>query len=155
MLSAQTSPHSTSLLSDHLRPQILAHPPLQIVHLHAPGDYIFTTKRGGGSVYASGTSIAAPFASSSAALLLAVARDKLNKTLSALELKQLLMDSVEVLPGLKGKSATGGRLRTDWAVQKLLGQELSPKTECLERPGTNKCEKVSLAHQLLRVHVWS
>lgn len=143
------------LLSDHLRTQTLAHPPPQIVHLHAPGDYIFTTKRGGGFVYASGTSIAAPFASSSAALLLAVARDKLNKTLSALELKQLLMDSAEVLPGLKGKSATGGRLRTDWAVQKLLGQALSPKTECLERPGTNKCEKVSPTHQLLRVHDWS
>lgn len=117
----------------------------QIVHLSAPGDYVFTTKRGGGFVYASGTSIAAPFASSSAALLLAVARDRLNKTLSAQELKQMLMDSAEVLPGLKGRSVTGGRLRTDWALQRLLGQPLSPKTKCLERPGSNKCEKVSTA----------
>ena len=97
---------------------------------------------GGGYNFTSGTSIATPFVSGSAALLLAVAQDRLGLTLSAQELKERLMASVEVLPALKGRSATGGRLRTDWALQALLGHQLSPASACFARKGDKKkCKK--------------
>lgn len=95
---------------------------------------------GGGYTFASGTSIAAPLVSGSAALVLAAAQDRLNKTMTAVELKALLMDSAEVLPSLKGRTASGARLRTDWALQTLLGKELSEPTKCLVRPGSNKAK---------------
>ena len=96
---------------------------------------------GGGYTFASGTSIAAPFASGAAALAQAAAQDRLGKTLTAMELKELLMSSSEVLPQLKGRTESGGRLRVDWALQSLLGEPRSPPTRCLERPGSKgrKC----------------
>jgi hypothetical protein len=105
---------------------------------------IYSSVPGGGYNFTSGTSIATPFVSGSAALLLAVAQDRLGLTLTAQELKQRLMDSVEVLLALKGRSATGGRLRTDWALQALLGQQLSPASACFARKGDKKkCKKAS------------
>ena len=97
---------------------------------------------GGGYTFAAGTSIAAPFVSGSAALLLSVAQERLNRTLGTEELKQLLMDAAEPLPGLKGKTASGARLRTDWALQSLLGKRRSRVTPCLQRPGAKprKCK---------------
>ena len=76
--------------------------------------------------------------SGSAALLLAAAQDRLGKTLSAMELKAALMDSSEKVKALKGRTATGGRLRTDWALQELLGLELSQPTPCQAKPGDKK-----------------
>jgi hypothetical protein len=72
-----------------------------------------------------------------------VGQDQLGLTLTAQELKERLMESVEVLPALKGRSATGGRLRTDWALQALLRQRLSPPSACFARKGDKKkCKKV-------------
>lgn len=108
-----------------------------------PRRRIYTTVKGGGFTYASGTSISAPFVSGTAALALAVAQDQLGRTLSALELKRLIMDSAERLPWLASRSVTGGRLRTDWTLQRLLGKaRLAPPTPCLQRPGTKKCANV-------------
>jgi len=53
----------------------------------------------------SGTSMAAPVVSGAAAFLLSQ-----NPRLTNLELKQRLMDSVDKIPGLTGKVASGGRL---------------------------------------------
>lgn len=90
---------------------------------------------GGGYTFASGTSIAAPFVSGAAALVQAAAQDRLGKTLTVGELKELLMGSAEALPQLEGRTESGARLRVDWALQSLLGEERSPATRCLERPG--------------------
>ena len=101
---------------------------------------IYSTTVGGGYNFSSGTSIAAPYVSGTAALLAAVAQYKLGRALSALELKAALMDSAEHVDALAGRTATGGRLRTDWALQKLLGRELSPPAPCVARPGDQtKC----------------
>jgi hypothetical protein len=80
-----------------------------------------------------------------------VGQDRLGLTLTAQELKERLMESVEVLPALKGRSATGGRLRTDWALQALLRQRLSPPSACFARKGDKKkCKKVKDAKKASR-----
>jgi subtilisin family serine protease len=65
------------------------------------------------TAYFSGTSMAAPLVAGAAALALAAS----DRTLSAAALKQIILDSVEPLPCLRGKVSTGGILRADWAVQ--------------------------------------
>jgi hypothetical protein len=69
------------------------------VHIAAPGEYIVSTLPQGATGYMSGTSMAAPFVSGSAALLLSVG----GPNLTPAKLRQLLMDAAVKAPGLKGK----------------------------------------------------
>ena len=73
--------------------------------LGAPSLNILTSGVGGGDTEISGTSFAAPLVSGTAALIWAA-----RPTLSYLEVKQAVLDGVDVLPGLQGRTATGGRL---------------------------------------------
>ena len=68
--------------------------------------------------------------------------------MTALELKQALMDAAEPLAALTGRTATGARLRVDWALQRLLGEPLAPATPCLARPGDqSKCRGDKRGHR--------
>jgi subtilisin family serine protease len=82
------------------------------VQLAAPGVDVYSTYPDGDYAKASGTSMAAPHASGAAALLMAQ-----NPTLSIVEVKNRLLQNVDVLSSLSGKVSTGGRLN----VQKALG----------------------------------
>ncbi len=61
-----------------------------------------------------GTSFAAPYVSGAAAVLKAAKSD-----LSVLDLKNLIMENVDPLPGLNGKCVTGGRLNLFNALQEI------------------------------------
>ena len=80
------------------------------VHLVAPGDQIFSTVPGGWG-YLSGTSMAAPFVSGAAALVLS------RCPMSTLQLKTLLLDSVDRRSQFQALTVTGGRLNVGRAVQ--------------------------------------
>jgi subtilisin family serine protease len=82
------------------------------VHLAAPGVNVFSTYANDGYATLSGTSMATPHVSGAAALVMAY-----NPVLPILDVKNRLLQTVDVLPGLSGKVSTSGRLN----VQKALG----------------------------------
>lgn len=77
----------------------------QKVHVAAPGEHIFSTLPGARHGYNTGTSQATAFVTGVAALMLAE-----NPGLKPAELKKLIMSSVDKLPQLKDKVASGGRV---------------------------------------------
>jgi thermitase len=81
------------------------------VHLAAPGRDILTTALGNDYEQHSGTSLAAPMVSGVAALALSA-----HPGLSVVQLRRLLLNSVDKLPGLRGKVSTGGRINAVKAV---------------------------------------
>lgn len=87
------------------------------VDLAAPGTSILSLAYGGGTAYMSGTSMAAPFVSGAAALLLAK-----QSNLTAAQLKSRILDSVEKLPQLNGKCVSGGRLNLNRAIRNAIYQ---------------------------------
>ena len=81
------------------------------VDLGAPGVNVLSTTIGGYSYY-SGTSMATPHVSGAAALVLAACAD-----LSTADLVSTLLDSVDPVASLAGKTYTGGRLNVFQAIQ--------------------------------------
>ncbi len=84
------------------------------VHLAAPGVDILSTVPDDGYMAMDGTSMATPHVTGVAALALAV-----DPTLSVAELKQLILDNVDPLPALAGRTMTGGRLNANNVLQAL------------------------------------
>ncbi|HYN44928.1 MAG TPA: NosD domain-containing protein [Candidatus Limnocylindrales bacterium] len=91
------------------------------VDIGAPGVDILSSVPGNAYASYSGTSMAAPHVSGAAALLKAF-----NPSLTHLEIKDILMNSVDPLPSLYGKTATGGRLN----IQKAITFGLTYSTVC-------------------------
>ena len=109
------------------------------VDVAAPGENIYSTLPGGRYGYMTGTSQATAFVSGMAALLLAK-----DPTLKPAEIKALIMGSVDKIPQLTGKLATGGRVN---AYHALLA--LSDKTRPSRVRGTELLTRrpVSLMNQ--------
>jgi subtilisin family serine protease len=85
---------------------------LTTVDLGAPGDDILSTVPGDGYDHFSGTSMATPHVSGAAALIKGY-----NPNLSALELKSILMESVDLVDSMDGITVTGGRLNINNALK--------------------------------------
>ena len=81
------------------------------VHVAAPGQEILSTWLEHGFTEKQGTSMATPFVAGVAALILAE-----NSTMPVSELRARLLKSVDVLPALKGKVSSGGRINAAKAV---------------------------------------
>jgi thermitase len=82
------------------------------VDLAAPGDSILSTYPSSRYKTLSGTSMAAPFVAAAAAMLRAQDPDASYK-----QIRKRLLNSVDHLPQLLGKVATGGRLDLDRALE--------------------------------------
>ncbi len=80
------------------------------VHLGAPGVDIFSTLRGGGYGFQSGTSMATPHVSGAAALTLS------NCPLNTSNLKTALVDSVDPVASMATTTISGGRLNVRRAL---------------------------------------
>lgn len=82
------------------------------VHLFAPGVEIYSTLPDYDDDFMTGTSMATPHVTGAAALALSV-----NPTLSTEQLKQAILDSVDVIPTLEDYSVTSGRLNVRRLVE--------------------------------------
>lgn len=82
------------------------------VDLAAPGVNIYSTVLGTGYAWYNGTSMATPHVSGAAALILAAC-----PTLTTAQLKSSLLSSVDAVPALATRVATGGRLNVNRAVR--------------------------------------
>ncbi len=87
------------------------------VDVAAPGENIYSTMPGGKYGYMTGTSQATAFVTGMAALLLA--RDP---SLKPQEIRELILQSVDKLPTLTGKLASGGRVNAYQALLTLQGR---------------------------------
>lgn len=81
------------------------------VDLAAPGSSIYSTTKGGGYGYKSGTSMAAPHVTGAIALMLAS-----DPTLTYSEIRDALFSSADAVSSMDGVSVTGGRLNVDAAL---------------------------------------
>lgn len=81
------------------------------VDLGAPGEGILTTDVGGGYTFIQGTSFAAPYTSGVLALMAAA-----NPFANSQTLKAALLNSVDPVASLSGRTLTGGRLNAARAV---------------------------------------
>lgn len=88
------------------------------VHIVAPGDVVFSTVPGNKYEVNSGTSMACPHVAGAAALL-----KSFRPTLTALEIKKILLDSVDKQPDYADKIASGGRLNVDRALSLAAGDQ--------------------------------
>jgi subtilisin family serine protease len=75
------------------------------VDLAAPGENIYSTLPGGRYGYMTGTSQATAFVTGVAALLLSQ-----DPTLTPQDIREIVMNSVDPIPGLRDKVASGGRV---------------------------------------------
>ena len=94
-----------------------------MVDVAAPGDHIASCAPNTRYVYLSGTSMATPHVSGLAVLLKSV-----QPGLSAQQIKQLIMQNVDPLSVLSGKTVSGGRINAKKAVQAATGGSSPAKT---------------------------
>src|SRR5215471_12311644 len=92
------------------------------VDLGAPGTNILSTVPNGGFAVFSGTSMATPHVSGAAALVLS------KCSLSTANLKANLMNNVDPISSLSGRTVTGGRLNVNKAIRACSGGGAPPPT---------------------------
>ncbi len=88
---------------------------LSTVDLGAPGVDIYSTKRGDGYQYLSGTSMASPHVAGAAALILSK-----SPSLTTAQVKSNIVNNVDAKPCLVGKTKSGGRLNLAKALGSLV-----------------------------------
>jgi len=101
------------------------------VDLGAPGTGILSTIRNGGYAFFNGTSMATPHVAGAAALVLS------KCALSTANLKANILNNVDLVSSLSGRTVTGGRLNVDKAIRACSGGVPPPATIFFDNFETN------------------
>jgi len=91
------------------------------VHVAAPGIYIYSTKAGDTYQYLSGTSMAAPHVSGLAALILAE-----DDSLTYRQIKDRILNGVDVISSLNGKALLSGRINANSSINTSVSEPVGP-----------------------------
>ncbi len=122
------------------------------IDLAAPGQHVLTTSGTTGYASASGTSFASPLTAGVIGLLYSAPCESFSQLVTdapqaaADYVKQVLLDGVDILPELIGKTVTGGRLNAFNSL--LLMMENCPDVVCLPPVGLEHVLSVDTAHIL-------
>jgi subtilisin family serine protease len=84
------------------------------VDVAAPGGGVLSTVAGGGYRKFSGTSMACPQVAGLAAILFS-----LKPSLTAFEVKKIILESSDAIPAMERKTVTGGRINVERAIHRL------------------------------------
>ena len=119
---------------------------LGTIDLGAPGSSIYSTNYNNGYSYKTGTSMATPHVAGAVAMMFSVATEEFlleykdNPASKCLEIKQYILEGVDILPDLDGTTVSGGRLNMHNSLNLMLSQVsarnevISPKVHLTNYP---------------------
>ena len=110
---------------------------LTTIDLGAPGTQIYSTDTNNNYSYKTGTSMATPQVTGAIALMLSAASEELlleydeNPAAVALQIKQFLLDGVDIIPDLEFTTVSGGRLNVYNSLELMLGTRVADERVAL------------------------